>query len=62
MLTEHTVLVVAGSNVQLSRLKELTLSDTHRYRDGSVLVAGYGVAGTAVIDAIEGREIGRAHV
>ena len=56
VLTEHTVLVVAGSSAQISRLKELTLSDTHRYRDGSVLVAGYGVAGTAVVDALEGRD------
>ena len=56
VLTEHTVLVVAGSSVQLSRLKELTLSDTHRYRDGSVLVAGYSVAGTAVVDALNSQD------
>ena len=50
------MLVVAGSSAQLSRLKELTLSDTHRYRDGSVLVAGYGVAGTAVVDALNSQD------
>ena len=47
VLDEHTVVLVAGREDQLERLKRLTLSETRRHRCGPVIIAGYGVVGRA---------------
>jgi Trk K+ transport system NAD-binding subunit len=45
VIDEHTALLVAGRDAQLTELKELTLSETREFRRGLVVVAGYGEVG-----------------
>ncbi|WP_254544285.1 potassium channel family protein [Halomarina pelagica] len=52
-IDEQTILLVAGNERQLERLKRLTLSEQRRLRRGRVIVAGYGMVGSTVEDALE---------
>ncbi|MFC7154729.1 potassium channel family protein [Halomarina halobia] len=52
-IDEQTILLVAGNERQLERLKRLTLSEQRRLRRGRVVVAGYGMVGSTVEDALE---------
>lgn len=52
VVDEHTTLLVTGREEQLERLKELTRSETRRFRRGKVVVAGYGEVGTTAADAL----------
>jgi len=54
VIDERTVLLVAGREDQLERLKELTLSESRRLRRGPVIVGGYGEVGSAVEKRISG--------
>jgi Trk K+ transport system NAD-binding subunit len=56
-LTAGTVLLVAGRQAQLERLKELTRSQAHRPRRGTVLVVGHGEVGSTVTDALASANI-----
>jgi Trk K+ transport system NAD-binding subunit len=47
-----TVLLVAGRQAQLERLKSLTRSQAHRPGRGTVLVVGHGEVGSTVTDAL----------
>lgn len=51
-IDEHTILLVAGPPQGVERMKELTLSETRRHRRGTVVVAGYGVVGSTVAEAV----------
>ena len=51
-IDEQTILLVTGRESQLEALRELTLSDTRRYRRGKVVVAGYGEVGSTATDAL----------
>jgi Trk K+ transport system NAD-binding subunit len=57
MIDERTVLLVAGKDYQLERLKELTLSEQRRLSHGPVLVAGYGEVGSTVKQAVTGADL-----
>ncbi|QIB73743.1 TrkA family potassium uptake protein [Halogeometricum borinquense] len=52
VVDEHTILLVTGREEQLERLKELTRSETRRFRRGKVIVAGYGEVGATAADAL----------
>ncbi|UPV76589.1 NAD-binding protein (plasmid) [Halorussus limi] len=56
-LAAGTVLLVAGRQAQLERLKELTRSQARRPRRGSVLVVGHGEVGATVTDALASANI-----
>jgi len=56
-IDEHTILLVAGHEDQLERLKALTLSEQRRRRRGRVVVGGYGMVGAIVREAIEDADI-----
>ncbi|WP_049893515.1 potassium channel family protein [Halogranum rubrum] len=56
VIDEHTILLVAGRESQLERLKRLTLSETRRHRRGKVIVAGFGEVGEAAAEALTGTE------
>jgi len=47
-LDEHSVLLVAGQDAQLERLREMTLSQDRAHRRERVIVAGYGEVGSTV--------------
>jgi Trk K+ transport system NAD-binding subunit len=51
-LDNGTVLLVAGEQHQLERLKELASSQAHRPHHGTVLVVGHGEVGSTVIEAL----------
>lgn len=51
-LDEHTVLLVAGQETQLERLKGLTLSEERKHRREKVIVGGYGAVGSTVKDRV----------
>ena len=53
-LDEHSLLLVAGRESQLERLKEMTLLETRPHRRGRVIVAGLGEVGSTVKEAVEG--------
>jgi Trk K+ transport system NAD-binding subunit len=52
VLDEHTVLLVVGSEDDLERLRDLTRSTVRRHRRSEVVIAGYGVVGSAVGNAL----------
>ncbi len=52
-LDESTILLVAGRETQLERLKEMTISDGHGPIRGSIIVAGYGEVGSTVQEAMQ---------
>ena len=52
-LDEHSLLLVAGRQSQLERLKEMTLLETRPHRRGRVIVAGLGEVGSTVKEAVE---------
>ena len=51
-LDNGTVLLVAGEQHQLERLKELASSQAHRPHHGTVLVVGHGEVGSTVTEAL----------
>ncbi len=53
LIDEQTILLVAGHERQLERLKELTRSEQRRQRYGHAIVVGYGVVGSTVQRAID---------
>ncbi|WP_247009023.1 potassium channel family protein [Halorientalis litorea] len=48
VLDEHSVLLVAGQEAQLERLREMTLSKDRAHRRDRVIVAGHGEVGSTV--------------
>lgn len=58
-LAEHTVLLVAGGDAGLDRLRGLTRGVVRSYRRGEVLVAGHGVVGSTVAKALTEADIPR---
>lgn len=52
VLDEHTVLLVVGGEGDLERLRELTRSTVRRHRRSEVVIAGYGVVGSTVANAL----------
>ncbi|WP_458207694.1 potassium channel family protein [Haladaptatus sp. NG-SE-30] len=52
-LDESTILVVAGQETQLERLKEMTLSGDRAPTRGTVIVAGYGEVGSTVQETMQ---------
>ncbi len=52
VIDEHTILLVGGEPEEVEQMRELTLSETRRNRQGGVVVAGYGVVGSAVARAV----------
>jgi Trk K+ transport system NAD-binding subunit len=57
VIDEHTILVVAGHDDQLERLKELTLSETRRFRRGTVAIVGYGEVGSTANEEIAAADL-----
>ncbi|MFB6148847.1 MAG: TrkA family potassium uptake protein [Halobacteriales archaeon] len=51
-IDDDTILLVTGSETQLERLKELTLTAVRSHPRGNVIIAGYGEVGLAVDRAI----------
>ncbi|WP_440008134.1 potassium channel family protein [Halomicrococcus sp. SG-WS-1] len=52
MLDEDTILLVAGRESQLERLKEMTLGDEYSRSRRSAIVAGYGEVGSTVSEKL----------
>ncbi|WP_135663949.1 potassium channel family protein [Halorhabdus rudnickae] len=52
-LTNGTVLLVAGHERDIDRLRELTRADIRRFEDGETIVVGYGEVGQTIADALE---------
>jgi Trk K+ transport system NAD-binding subunit len=52
-LDEHSLLLVAGRESQLERLKEMTMLETRPRRRGRVIVAGLGEVGSTVREVVE---------
>jgi Trk K+ transport system NAD-binding subunit len=61
-LDEHTVLLVAGRDASLRRLKRLSLSEVRPYGRGEVIIAGFGVVGSTVSDTLAGEDVPRTVV
>ncbi|MDS0293170.1 potassium channel family protein [Halogeometricum luteum] len=57
VVDEHTILLVTGRESQLERLKDLTRSETRRFRRGKVVVAGYGEVGATAADALAAENV-----
>jgi len=57
LIDEQTVLLVAGQEHQLERLKELTLSERREFRTGRVIVGGHGEVGSTVEAALADRNV-----
>jgi Trk K+ transport system NAD-binding subunit len=55
-IDDQTILVVAGSEVQLAQLKEVTLSERRQFGGGHVIVAGFGEVGSTVAEYVDERE------
>ncbi|MFC7227015.1 NAD-binding protein [Salinirubellus salinus] len=55
-IDDQTILVVAGSEAQLSKVKDVTLSERRQFGSGHVIVAGFGEVGTTVAHEVEERE------
>jgi Trk K+ transport system NAD-binding subunit len=62
VLDEHTVLLVVGGEKDLERLRELTRSTVRRHRQNEVVIAGYGVVGSAVANALAEAGVSRTVV
>ncbi|WP_435157727.1 potassium channel family protein [Haladaptatus sp. DFWS20] len=58
VLDESTILLVAGREAQLERLKEMTFSDEHAPIHRSVIVAGYGEVGSTVEEEMQSTAMG----
>jgi Trk K+ transport system NAD-binding subunit len=56
-LDERSVLLVAGTDEQLSNLQELTHSEGRRHRRGPVLVAGHGGVGSRLTDVLAASDV-----
>ena len=56
-LDAGTILLVAGREVQLERLKELTRSQVRRPERGTVLVVGHGEVGSAVSEELAAADV-----
>lgn len=61
-LDEHTVLLVAGRESSLRRLKRQSLSEIRPYGRGEVIIAGFGVVGSTVSDTLAGEDVPRTVV
>ena len=59
VLDEGTVLLVAGRESQLERLKELSLAERRRHGKNKVLVVGYGEVGRTVSEELSHHDIDR---
>ncbi len=53
LLDESTILLVAGREAQLERLKKMTIADERGPSRSSIIVAGYGEVGSTVQDEIQ---------
>jgi len=56
-LDRSTILLVAGDDDSLGRLKELTLAESRKHERGRVVVAGYGDVGTRVREVLDEKGI-----
>ena len=56
-LDAGTILLVAGRQAQLERLKQLTSSRARRPRSGTVIVVGHGEVGSTVTEALAGANV-----
>ena len=52
-LDNGTVLLVAGREEQLQRLKDMTLSSVRQFGRGETVVVGYGEVGESIVDALD---------
>ncbi|QGN07730.1 TrkA family potassium uptake protein [Halorhabdus sp. CBA1104] len=52
-LTNGTVLLVAGHERDIERLREHTLADVRRFGDGETIVVGYGEVGQTIVGALD---------
>jgi Trk K+ transport system NAD-binding subunit len=57
VIDQHTILLVGGLAEEVEAMRDLTLSETRRNRQGGVVVAGYGVTGSAVARAVTSAEL-----
>jgi Trk K+ transport system NAD-binding subunit len=56
-LDERSVLLVAGTDEQLTALQELTRSEGRRHGRGQVIVAGHGVVGSRLTDILAASDV-----
>lgn len=60
-LDDQTILLAVGRDAQLDRLKEVTRAETRRFdrshNQGWIIVAGFGVVGSAAVDALVDADI-----
>lgn len=62
LVDEQTILLVAGREEQLERLKEMTLSERRGRPTGNVVIAGYGEVGQTVAETLEAAGFARTVV
>jgi Trk K+ transport system NAD-binding subunit len=62
VLDEHTVLLVVGTETELSGLKRWTLSEVRRYARGEVVIVGLGVVGSTVDETLASEDVPRTVV
>jgi Trk K+ transport system NAD-binding subunit len=62
VLDEHTVLLVVGTEREVSGLKEWTISEVHQYTRGTVVVAGFGAVGSTVGEVLASKDVSRTVV
>ncbi|WP_372912509.1 TrkA family potassium uptake protein [Salinigranum sp.] len=62
VLDEHTVLLVVGTETELSGLKRWTLSEVRRYARGEVVIVGFGVVGSTVDETLASEDVPRTVV
>ncbi|MFB6093574.1 MAG: TrkA family potassium uptake protein [Halanaeroarchaeum sp.] len=56
-ITNGTVLLVAGRDDQLERLREMTRSSVRRTGTGETIVVGYGQVGRAVVEELDAMDL-----
>ncbi len=56
-LDEQTILLVAGHDRQLGPLKEMTLSEKRRRRQGHVVICGHGEVGSTVGERVAAEDV-----